>query len=418
MTNRTQLKPSFNIQLEALRGVAALLVVWHHVIFHRFQLDPNYMPTGAAAFNAPGHFAVMVFFLLSGYVIGASQREPLRVNQVGMYLKKRFTRIYPIYLLALLAGLAVAGFSYSWEVVAAHLIFANNDVLTPTIFENNPLWSLQHEVLFYLLFIPLSILRARAWLVAIVSILLSILCLSVDPTGTGALVSRYCVGFAIWSTGWALATVHFSTNPPQYTKLISALLLFVCIEPFNLFLTIGEKLTQFFTQHPLGLNVARWPIAIVRPLDLLTVPYAAFIVMQFIHVRPNRAMKLILLMLQLLPLYTFKYIVQHPNEPQIAALVIPAVCYVVSTLLFLLPSSLVVEKASQWLIHNMIPFGAISYGIYVIHFPFISLFHQINWFSGTAASFVFRSVLLLVLTLAASYLLEKRFQPWIKRRLF
>ena len=43
----TPLRPKFNFNLEALRGVAALTVAWHHAIYHQRHLDPSYAPTGA-----------------------------------------------------------------------------------------------------------------------------------------------------------------------------------------------------------------------------------------------------------------------------------------------------------------------------------------------------------------------------------
>jgi len=71
--------------LDGLRGLAALAVVLHHL--------------GVASF---GHYAVMVFFVISGYCIAASADSALRSGTgLGAFIAKRVRRIYPPYLCAL-----------------------------------------------------------------------------------------------------------------------------------------------------------------------------------------------------------------------------------------------------------------------------------------------------------------------------
>jgi peptidoglycan/LPS O-acetylase OafA/YrhL len=80
--------PSRYELLDGLRGVAALVVVLNH-------LD-------VVSSNA-GHFAVMVFFVISGYCITASAAS-CRRNGIGLkeFMWRRAHRIYPPYLLAIL----------------------------------------------------------------------------------------------------------------------------------------------------------------------------------------------------------------------------------------------------------------------------------------------------------------------------
>ncbi|WP_180754463.1 acyltransferase [Hymenobacter sp. DG01] len=179
----------FDFNLEALRGLAALVVVWHHVIVHSRQLDPNYAPTGIGAYNAPGHFAVLIFFLLSGFVIGRRYPEPMQRSEVRSYVRKRFERLYPMYVVALFAGVAASGFTVGWASIGQHLLFLQG-WWSPVLVENNPLWSLQYEIIFYLAFIPLSLIRARPWLITLLATLV----------GIGLLLSGYG-GFALrWSS--------------------------------------------------------------------------------------------------------------------------------------------------------------------------------------------------------------------------
>ena len=78
--------PSRYELLDGLRGLAALAVVLHHLEVH-----------------SDGHFAVMVFFVISGYCITASA-ESCRRNGIGFgqFMARRVKRIYPPYLLAVL----------------------------------------------------------------------------------------------------------------------------------------------------------------------------------------------------------------------------------------------------------------------------------------------------------------------------
>lgn len=410
-------RPPFNYALEALRGIAALMVVWYHFICHKGQVDPAFDPVGIGAYQAPGHFAVLVFFVLSGYVIGLAHRQAMMASDVLLYLRKRFTRIYPMYVLALLAGFAVSPFSHSSATIGWHLVFGINGLPAPTIFANNPLWSLQYEVLFYLLFVPLSMLKARPAWVASCSVLLAFLCLIADPTGAGQYASPYLFGFGIWSVGWALAGWQPVLGTIHYTQLVSAVLLFASINVFNVLTSVGQKILDLAAQHPMGpLDVARWPFAYLAPLDLMALPYAVVVVGQFLHFR-GRLWRIALTVLQLLPLYTFTFLLAHRHEPGAGIWLLPTACYVVSTILFFWPSNGLVENTCQKLVKRMVPFGAISYGIYVIHFPIMTVFHRTPFFSGTPFTFAVRAVFILGLTIAAAYWMEKVFQPWAKRLL-
>ena len=86
--------PGFSIKLEALRGVAALMVVG----FHTF---PD--PWTRILFN--GSAAVTLFFVLSGYVLGLSLRRGTgtRLQQACLFLWHRIFRIYPAYFITTLA---------------------------------------------------------------------------------------------------------------------------------------------------------------------------------------------------------------------------------------------------------------------------------------------------------------------------
>src|SRR5579871_300431 len=83
--------------LEAIRGLAALVVVWGHLFLWRLLPDHP--------LKLPGQFAteaVIAFFVLSGAVITLSRpNDADRSIAVRKYVRARFIRIYPIFLVGL-----------------------------------------------------------------------------------------------------------------------------------------------------------------------------------------------------------------------------------------------------------------------------------------------------------------------------
>ncbi|MFC7274723.1 acyltransferase family protein [Paractinoplanes rhizophilus] len=147
--------------LDALRGYAALVVV----LFH---LSPKVIGTGPHLaiyrhFDA-GKYGVLLFFLVSGYVIPMSleRHGSLRRFWIG-----RLFRIYPAYLaaIALVAILAGAGWlawpvalrQETWASVLAHATMMNDLVgLRGAV---RVFWTLSYEMVFYLIVSGLFVLR-------------------------------------------------------------------------------------------------------------------------------------------------------------------------------------------------------------------------------------------------------------------
>lgn len=398
---------AFNFNLEALRGVAAVVVVWHHVIYHQRQLDPSYIPTGVAAYNPPGHFAVFIFFLLSGYVIGRSHPEPLRGRGILTYLRKRFVRLYPIYVLAVLAGAAVSGFTIPVRTILQHLYFWQSWG-DPVIFENNPLWSLQYEVLYYLAFIPFSLLAIRPWFVTLLASVVGISLLCMPSVSYSGVVAQYVIGFSFWALGWTFSTLPTDSQQVSWPRLISALLLLLSIEHFNTLTVVASSGLEWLATHQINMS-SSWV------MDYAYLPYAAMIVLCMAGIR-GPIIRVVSLVLQLLPLYGVAYIARHWTDAGIETLYIPFWLYLVSLVLYFttLPA---IATASRFVMQRLIPLGAISYGIYVIHFPIVFLFGQVKGFSGSPGTFIVRAVLYLLLVFLAATLLDKKLQPWIKRRI-
>jgi peptidoglycan/LPS O-acetylase OafA/YrhL len=104
--------------LDAWRGLAALTVVVHHV---SSQAALPFL----AAYNV-GHWAVMLFFVISGYCIAVAADSCLRKGlSFRTFMWRRIRRIYPPYLLAV-------GY-YSVTRVAKLVLTGENDLSTSSL---------------------------------------------------------------------------------------------------------------------------------------------------------------------------------------------------------------------------------------------------------------------------------------------
>ncbi len=128
--------------IEALRGWAALMVMATH---YTYLLTPQ---AGLWGFASTG---VNLFFVLSGYVFAPYLfGKPLRL---APHLVRRFFRLYPLYLCALLlyVGLRLPA-ATAWDHFGVHLALGHTFTsLAVANFYNSAFWSLPPEVEYYLL---------------------------------------------------------------------------------------------------------------------------------------------------------------------------------------------------------------------------------------------------------------------------
>ncbi|MFT4151158.1 MAG: acyltransferase family protein, partial [Paracoccaceae bacterium] len=76
--------------IEAIRGLAAILVVWSHSVDKSHPFYVTYFD--------PGKIGVVIFFFISGYLVIPSAA---RDGAAGRFLIKRLFRLYPLYWLSL-----------------------------------------------------------------------------------------------------------------------------------------------------------------------------------------------------------------------------------------------------------------------------------------------------------------------------
>jgi len=198
--------------LDALRGIAAIGVV----VFHLQQ--------AFAPFQVPGgYLAVDLFFMMSGVVLSHAYEPRFRAGMgtVG-FMRARLIRLYPLYLLGTLFGIAVTLASLlgrniqSWDppglVLAAlrALVFIPNFSTTPVdqLFPLNiPCWSLFLELLVNLLFVvawPLLTARRLIGLTVLTGAVVALAIVhqgNIDQGSTGATLAvglaRTVFGFSV-----------------------------------------------------------------------------------------------------------------------------------------------------------------------------------------------------------------------------
>ena len=160
-------RPTLLHSVQALRGVAALLVVLFHIsVFQVATPDGTRELLPAAPGLSLGWVGVDVFFVISGFVmvyIGWSL--PSGARQSLKFLRRRALRIYPLWWA--FAGLAAVEFLLTGGRGLAYLV--NSLLLVPQA--TSPVlevgWTLIHEMYFYALFALALLLPVRQRLAAL-----------------------------------------------------------------------------------------------------------------------------------------------------------------------------------------------------------------------------------------------------------
>ena len=132
--------------LDALRGIGAMAVVAEHMLQ---WTAPSLRPYW---FNL-GMYGVLVFFLVSGYIIPRSLEHR---GDVRTFWVSRLFRLYPIYLLVIAVALATAywmpirpAVQRDISAVAAHITMLMDVVDGAGVVDT--MWTLSYEMVFYLL---------------------------------------------------------------------------------------------------------------------------------------------------------------------------------------------------------------------------------------------------------------------------
>lgn len=218
--------------VDALRGLAALLVLFHHTttLFpDLYAALAHVSPAlhGAIMFVSDrNHDAVLLFFVLSGFSVRLSVGEPGLVTRadIDLYLYRRFKRILPLFVVALaltaLLGLwtgRIGEVAFAPWTLFGNLAFLQSSSNTRGTWfvpygGNGPLWSLSYEMFYYLLFPAMLFalrrfgLASRTMMFAVATGLtvLGLAAFVVAPSPPFAFLAL----FGVWYCGADLAEQH------------------------------------------------------------------------------------------------------------------------------------------------------------------------------------------------------------------
>nr|WP_325176314.1 acyltransferase [Streptomyces liliifuscus] len=206
--------------LDALRGIAALVVVFEHA---SYSFMPEFRQELMPQFNT-GRYGILVFFLVSGYIIPASleRRGCVRTFWIG-----RVFRMYPLWAMAIAAVLAVNllglanmrdfGHQDTATATVAHVGLLQELLGTPSVLL--VLWTLSYEMAFYLLVVALFTVRLHQRSAAVAIVLAVLAAVSVaagitlpDAALSGLVGTGLLIGLA--SGALILAICCASTGSP------------------------------------------------------------------------------------------------------------------------------------------------------------------------------------------------------------
>jgi peptidoglycan/LPS O-acetylase OafA/YrhL len=204
----------FSVYLDLVRFAAACLVYIYHSN-QRWLVEPT-LPLAHY-----GHSSVIVFFVLSGFVI--AYITDTKERDWVTYTASRLSRVYSVAVPALVLTLVLdtvrrlvlgveLGYPFDWFALrtGASLLMANEIwFVSITSFSNVPYWSICYEVWYYVAFGLLSFLpRQRAWAwVALLGLLLGPKVVLLAPIwGLGVLLYRWRrLADLSERSGWLLA---------------------------------------------------------------------------------------------------------------------------------------------------------------------------------------------------------------------
>ncbi len=323
------------ISVQALRALAAWVVVGHHFIqlFFNFEVDTPV----AYLFADKGGIGVDVFFVISGLVIFLATAD--KALTPWRFWLMRLARIVPAYwfytlLLALLV-VALPSMIPEIQLEPSHILMSMLFIPAenPGGYGVYPLldvgWSLNFEMLFYALFAVALLVRGsyRLWVMAL---LLYLVCYIVAPALDFAdgfyrndMVFEFLMGIVIGmlyrrglcrAPAWlpllgiagALAAIWHGADVPRALEwgVPSAVLVISCVtlEPYfkgaRFLKALGDCSYSVYLLHVLVLCAGRWVVQrtgmdpyVILPFCLLVTAFGAFLSYEWLEKGTYRRLK-------------------------------------------------------------------------------------------------------------------------------
>jgi peptidoglycan/LPS O-acetylase OafA/YrhL len=208
------MKKELSVYLDLLRLSAAMLVFASHLSWRAISGGFLWQ------IQSLGHSAVIVFFVLSGFVIqfAADKKE----RDLPGYLAARFARLYSVVLPAMILTVICDGIGTAHNPASYHMgeettpllrlalgsTFLTQSWQRVSLLSNDPFWSLPYEFWYYLIFGAAFFLKGRSRIIAV-----ALACLIAGPA--------ILLLFPIWLLG------VFGYRISQKTKLTRPRLIWI-----------------------------------------------------------------------------------------------------------------------------------------------------------------------------------------------
>lgn len=183
--------------LQALRGIAANLVVLDHILSTLIRYG-KISPTLEGVAWHLGEVGVGIFFVISGFIMAyTSHGEAGKPGAPYLFLEKRFIRVVPLYWLATLLAFAMLFAVHKPEGVAnllKSLLFipyfsGSLPAMRPVLGQG---WTINYEIFFYAIFAVSLLLKGRRSLYFLVVMFAGLaICGQLLGSGWGAIVDSY-----------------------------------------------------------------------------------------------------------------------------------------------------------------------------------------------------------------------------------
>lgn len=247
-----------NKSLDGLRGIGALMVALSHSLFIvridniseiwatplQLSLPPQALLGRFLIVFLNGTAAVTIFFLISGYVLGQSLRRT-RINllQSVKFTLKRFSRLYPAYLLLIVASFIYSSYFHDqktsilasnwyirwfqfkphWRDMIDNLTFANANLSAVT-------WTLKIEVIMAF-FLPLiALFHSKVKIVGMIGMACILYFAGLFPSHRIDLSFAYIFYFGMLVPG---GRRHFGNTFKKHRIMSTAILLYCFIMFFT-----------------------------------------------------------------------------------------------------------------------------------------------------------------------------------------
>ncbi|HEY3989954.1 MAG TPA: acyltransferase family protein [Acidobacteriaceae bacterium] len=292
-----RLSDAASAHLDLARGLAAAAVAFQHlrsVLLLDWPQTSAHSPLAAGVYLLAkfAHPAVMVFFVLSGFLVGSSGLRSVekRTWSFPRYLLHRFLRLEIVLLPALLIGLlldttgihvlgASALYNGGWHMLvregpidlSVRTLLGNaafvQGILVPTLGTNAALWSLSYEFWYYVLFgllVTAALRTTRLWLRLILAAMV--------------LVVAWFTGFAImalaplWFFGLGIYLLpRMTLSAKQRTLLLAG----------------STLLFAAFLGFTFGTRAPKWALTQPLTVDLVTGTLFALVLYAMLHANPT-----------------------------------------------------------------------------------------------------------------------------------